>query len=207
MLRSNWQIGNNMGNNIKINKKINGFTLVEILVSTVIISIIGIFVVNIVLTIIRASIKAELMKEIKQNGDYAMDYLTRKIQFADSVQCAGGDLLVIRNEQDKQYQTAIYPEPIQNKYCALVYYNETFALSDLSNPIEHDAHSTKLTSDKITIDYGNNIMLCPIKLFLNCSSDSKSVDLSFTLKQRGNSPNVADQAQMIFKSRINVRNK
>lgn len=68
----------------------NGFTIIEVLVSISIIAIVSTVVVQAFAAISRAATKTEKIKEIKQNGDFAIDAMERSIRSSASVQnCTG----------------------------------------------------------------------------------------------------------------------
>jgi len=62
-----------------------GFTFIEMIIALSIISVISVAIVAIFLTTVRGSVRSEAMKEIKQNGDYALDVMTRNIANAAAI--------------------------------------------------------------------------------------------------------------------------
>lgn len=69
-----------------------GFTLIEVLVSVGIIAMIGIVLAQGFFAMVRTNTKTELIKDVKQNGDFALDVMSRMIRNAASVttSCATG---------------------------------------------------------------------------------------------------------------------
>lgn len=63
----------------------NGFTLMEILVSVGIIAIVGTVIAQSFFSMVRTNIKSELLNNIKQNGDFAVDVMSRMLHNAASV--------------------------------------------------------------------------------------------------------------------------
>lgn len=62
-----------------------GFTLMEILVSVGIIAIVGTVIAQSFFSMVRTNIKSELLNNIKQNGDFAVDVMSRMMRSAASV--------------------------------------------------------------------------------------------------------------------------
>lgn len=65
--------------------KHKGFTLIEILISVGIIAIVGAVISQSFFSIVRSNVKNELVQSVKQNGDVALDIMTRMIRNAHSV--------------------------------------------------------------------------------------------------------------------------
>jgi prepilin-type N-terminal cleavage/methylation domain-containing protein len=76
-------------------KKYHGFTLIEVLVSVVIIAILGVVIMQSFVTTIKTSAKTEIIKDVKQNGDFVIDIITRKIHNAVSMNCSDSNKLVL----------------------------------------------------------------------------------------------------------------
>lgn len=80
--------------------KKNGFTLIEVLTSVAVVAIISIVVVQSFVTIIRSNNKTEALKEVKQNGDYIVNLISRQVQNATEIDpvcdSALGNTLTVR---------------------------------------------------------------------------------------------------------------
>ncbi|OGG10244.1 hypothetical protein A2154_04975 [Candidatus Gottesmanbacteria bacterium RBG_16_43_7] len=164
---------------------IPGFTLIEILVSVTILSIMAIFIVQSIISVIRANAKAELLREIKQNGDYAMDVLTRKIQNATGITCdSSSRLTVVTTDENGHTTSAVYNTAGADNDCRLT------------------ENGTPITSANITLDRN---CANPNPALFSCSGATVTVD--FILKQTGASAAPADIASMPFKSTVNVRSQ
>ncbi|HUD18863.1 MAG TPA: prepilin-type N-terminal cleavage/methylation domain-containing protein [Patescibacteria group bacterium] len=57
-----------------------GYTLLEILVAMTIIASVGILITQVFFTTTRSNTKSELLKDVKQNGDFAVESMTRMIR-------------------------------------------------------------------------------------------------------------------------------
>ena len=66
-------------------KNISGFTLMEVLVSVGIVAILGIVIVQTFFTTVRTSRKTEITRDVKQNGDFALDVMSRMVRSARMV--------------------------------------------------------------------------------------------------------------------------
>ncbi len=64
----------------KIVRQSGGFTLLETLVAISAIATVGILITQVFFTTTRSNTKAELLKDVKQNGDYAMEIMSRTIR-------------------------------------------------------------------------------------------------------------------------------
>ncbi len=58
----------------------HGFTLLETLVSISVVATVGVLIAQVFFTTTRSNKKTELLKDVKQNGDFAMELMDRTIQ-------------------------------------------------------------------------------------------------------------------------------
>lgn len=75
-------------------KKEKGFTLIEILMVVFLLGIVVVIGSNLFFSILKGASKAEITKEVKQNGDYAMNVMERMIRNAQSANCDGGVTII-----------------------------------------------------------------------------------------------------------------
>ncbi len=68
--------------------KQNGFTLIETLISIGIIASVGILISQVFFTTTRVNTKTELLKDVKQNGEYAMEVVSRMIRNSSAIDCS-----------------------------------------------------------------------------------------------------------------------
>jgi len=66
-----------------------GFTLIEILMVVFLLGIIVVIGSNLFFSILKGASKAEITKEVKQNGDYAMNVMERHLRNANSIESCG----------------------------------------------------------------------------------------------------------------------
>jgi prepilin-type N-terminal cleavage/methylation domain-containing protein len=64
-----------------------GFTLVELLVVVTVFAFLGLLLTNSLFSILKSNVKAELIKEIRQNGSFALDVMTKKLTGGLSPEC------------------------------------------------------------------------------------------------------------------------
>lgn len=165
----------------------NGFTLIELLVSLTVVAVIGVFIVQSVFTVVRVNTKVELLKEIKQNGDNAMDVISRKIQNARTVVCDGTYKITVNN-----FDNTI--NVIESAYDAL---NSSCRLK---------MDSLYLTSSNITLKTATNCTSEGIVLTCDPAAAPASVKISFEIIQKGAPSANYEQANMKFSSLVNIRN-
>jgi len=75
-----------------------GFTMLELMVSIAVIALLSVALSQIFISTLRTNTKTEILKEVKQNGDLAMENMTRMIQNAASVTCASSQELTVQNQ-------------------------------------------------------------------------------------------------------------
>ncbi len=82
----------------------NGFTFIEILVATGIIALISGVSAQVFLSASRNAVKSDLIRNIKQNGEYSLEIMSRMIQSAKSISaCTGAPSasFAIKNQDDR----------------------------------------------------------------------------------------------------------
>jgi prepilin-type N-terminal cleavage/methylation domain-containing protein len=62
-----------------------GFTLLEMIVVAAVLAVLSVVFTQVFLTTMRANIKTEALKNVKQNGDHAIEVMTRMIQNSRSI--------------------------------------------------------------------------------------------------------------------------
>lgn len=71
---------------------LKGFTLIELLVTVVVLGLIMTAVTGIFLTTIKTSKKADAIAEVKENGDYALGLMERKLRNAEEIISCGNSI-------------------------------------------------------------------------------------------------------------------
>jgi len=173
---------------------IKGFTLIEILVSVSIVGILSLVISQAFFTTLRSNAKTELMKEIKQNGDYAMQTMVRLIQNAGGVsQPCGGTSLNFSNIDGEEITISPYLDTASghNNSCRIKYIKSNDPLTN------YDLTSYNVTLTKIPSD-------CPSGIIFTC--EGSKVNVAFTLTGTGSSTDTIDTAKQKFSSTAVVRN-
>jgi prepilin-type N-terminal cleavage/methylation domain-containing protein len=159
-------------------KKNNGFTLIEILVSLGIISFLSIFIAQSFFTTIKTNIKAEILKEVKQNGDYALNIISRMVQNAQAITDCSADKLTIINPNGE---------------------SSTFELKGSASPYQIASNSSALTSDKVSVSNFN--ISCQ-----QIAARDTQVKIGFTLEQAGEVHTNYEKASLNFETTVSMRN-
>lgn len=174
-----------------MNTNAQGFTLVEILVSVVIVSMLSVFIVQTFFTTVRTSTKTEVLKEVKQNGDFAIDVMTRMIQNAQSiVSCSANQIQIINPDR----LSTVFSSVTDSSLCRIA------SNSGLLN-------AGFLTNENVTLVGGS----CPTSLVFTCGmigNTYTTIGVSYTIKQvtGGTGATGFDVAQADFQTAIQLRN-
>ena len=80
----------------------NGFTLLEMLVSIAIIALMSAVLSQVFITTLRVNTKTELLKDMKQNGELALETMVRLIQNAKRVDCVSASEILVTGSDDGQ---------------------------------------------------------------------------------------------------------
>jgi prepilin-type N-terminal cleavage/methylation domain-containing protein len=170
----------------------HAFTLVEILVSVSIVGILSLLIVQSFFTSLRSNTKTELMKDIKQNGDYAMQTMTRIIQNSDTVITCSGNSLIIRGFDGNQTTLSSFDDG--GNVCRLA--------------SSSAATRYTLTSSNMTME--THGLPCDTAITFTCEDLGglvAKVNISFGLVQKGSPVDAIDKASQIFSSSVVVRNR
>jgi prepilin-type N-terminal cleavage/methylation domain-containing protein len=175
------------------NRNSTGFTLIELLVAAAITALISIFLTQIFITTVHTNIKVEQMKEVKENGDYALDIMTRMIQNARNIACiqdpdTGLPELDVTDQNNTETN-------VTSTACEIV-----LQKSDGSSDSLTSANQVVLTTA------GSN---CQVNF--NCITDPNTnvttgVKISFILVQKSTAGNAYESAGIPFETLVTVRN-
>lgn len=77
-----------------------GFTLLEMLVSVGVIAVISVVLSQVFIVTLRTNTKTELLKDIKQNGELALETMMRMIQSAKNVTCPTTQSVTVTGPDD-----------------------------------------------------------------------------------------------------------
>ncbi len=170
-------------NGFTLNVHHEGFTLLETLVVISIISVIAVFGVGVLSTVLNGSSKTAIISEIKQNGNYVMENMSRYIRNATSITTCSGNTLSLA----------------QPDYSVV-----TFSLlaSDASNNNRIASNSATLTNG----DKKNGGNVTNLSVTCDQTLSPPTVTIDFTLTQGlGVSSGVQNQATETFHTSVSLR--
>lgn len=186
-----------------------GFTIIEILFALVILASMGIVLSQTFFTSTRSNTKEEILKEVKQNGDFALDTMERIIRNAKSLSSTCGS-------SNQQSITVVNPD---GGSTILGCQND----SDLSGSYTRIASTSAvtgslpkyLTSTLVTTTYGNlGSGSCDDstnnKFSISTTKSGTSpcnITINFTLYQRNNKTATFESANAQFQTTVVMRNK
>ena len=186
---------------IKIAKTNRGFTLLETLITITIIGGVGVLITQVFFTTTRVNTKSEIIKEVKQNGQFALDVMTRTIRNAeevDSVCSPGGTSHESLQITNKNGDTTVYG-------CV---YDASEGITRIASTSGLSARSDFITSQNVTIG-GTNSCDASVSLRFTCTENSggfKIVRIDFTLAQKGTPPDQFEKASEAFATSVTLRN-
>jgi len=173
----------------------NGFTLLEMVVSLAIISIVSLVLSQVFILALRTNTKTEVLKDVKQNGEIAMETMVRMIQSAEQVTSACSDTGATLS--------------------SLVIVNDDGGVTTLGCSV--DGTSTRisstsaqgtsyLTSGNVTL--GDSSCAGATLLFTcyGASGVPTSVTISFSLSQAGVGGQAFEQSNESFQTTATMRN-
>jgi prepilin-type N-terminal cleavage/methylation domain-containing protein len=170
----------------------HGFTLLEIMIAIGVMGVISVTIAQVFIATTKSNTKTELMKDIKQNGDYALGFITRDLQNAASVSStctAYPQPTALTTMNSLSYVTA---EGVSAILSCDLGSGQLYRITTTSEP---------LTTANLTID-----ATCGFRC-VNYADDPTKVTVQFTLKQRNTSSDVRDAAQATFTSTVSLRNR
>lgn len=153
-----------------------GFTLIEVLMVVFLLGIVVVIGSNLFFSILRGASKAEIEKEVKQNGDYAMNVIGRMVRNAQNCSEVSG-VLTVTNPDGQT--TDFFCQP--------------------SGDITRIASNAGvfLTSDKVTAT--NCTFSC------DSTKTPPIVNISFDLSQKGTDLRPEEKAQVHFQTTVGLR--
>jgi type II secretory pathway pseudopilin PulG len=168
-----------------------------LLVSVSIIGILSLLIVQVFFTSLRTNSKTELMKDLKQNGDYAIQIMVRMIQNAETVSSCNSNALTLRSTDGWDTTFSSYGD---GDVCRIASYS--------ASPVP-DGTLYTLTSSNVSMNAAIPAD-CTTALSFSCEeiqSQVSKVDISFDLVQKGSPPDAIDNAKQNFSSSVVVRNR
>ena len=171
----------------------------EILISVGILATVGILIVQVIFTTTRANTKSTLLAEVKQNGEFAMDVMSRQIRGAWSIETNCGI-------EDITTPSAMI-RTLENE--EITFKCETDGSAARIASVDAQANSSYLTSNTVTIDSEGGATCDNGTLRFSCIAGTgiaQPLTIEFTLRHLGSSTNPTDTAERSCTNTINVRN-
>lgn len=186
-----------------------GFTFIELLVTVGIIIVLTTVVAQILFSTIRSNTKSEVIREVKQNGDIAIDIMSRMMQQSLSVSvpppASCKDISVTPAVQDSSGSITLtnIDSGSTTFECRMDDAHGVLRIASVSA-----SETQYLTSQNLTLP-GVDCNDDPARLQFLCTSVAgkpSTVTLSFSLKQRGDPRNQYEKAQYSFQTTVHMRN-
>lgn len=174
----------------------SGFTLIELLVSITILSLVGIVVTQVFFTAVRTNTKTEIAKDVKQNGDLALEIMARMIRGAESItsSCSSGGskttALTLQNPDEDTTTFGCYND------------GSVLRIASTSGSSKRDY----LTNTNVSLT-GES---CPGSLSFVCTTVSgvyTAVEIAFDLSQKGSPLSQSEKANASFRTSVMMRNE
>lgn len=175
--------------------KQRGFTLLETLISIGIIAIVGLLIAQAFFSTTRTNTKTEKLKDVKQNGEYAMDIMNRIVRNSLEVAtvCAPtgteSDTLQVTNADGNTVTLGCLFDGGVTRIAS-----------------SGAAGTFYLTSNNVTLG-GISCDTSTLSFFCTSSPDeATSVTISYTISQKGTPTDSFEQASISFQSTVSPRN-
>ena len=182
-----------------------GFTLIELLVALVVIGSFGTIVVNIITSAFRGTSKTNIINKVRENGNYAISEMTRKIRYAKSFDGARVNAFSIWTCDIVPPPPA--PTPIPVPYKAV----KTTSFDGITTIFSCETDTINVNGASL-IDAGptGSVLLSPGTCFFTCTRknilDSPAIGIKFTLTSKITSGIAEKQSTIPFETSIKVRN-
>jgi prepilin-type N-terminal cleavage/methylation domain-containing protein len=182
----------------------SGFTLIELIIVVGILSLMSLVIAQVFFTTMKTNTKTELMKDVKQNGEYAMDGLSRMIQNAAGIEGTCVDIAETQTPTDEITVIDHFGTSILLK-CVDIGTPSVARIASVSGGI-----SEYLTSDSVSLISDSGDLTCTSSpLQFSCTSVGgipSSVGISFRLRQKNTAQSVEESADSEFRSTVTIRN-
>lgn len=184
-------------------KKQKGFTLLEILVVIGVIGIMGTLITQVFITTTRTNTKAELLKDVKQNGDLAMEIMERMIRNSFGV------VSVCSDTGTKLSTLEIKNPDGQDTQFGCIYNSSVTRIASTSAATGTSVYLTGLnvTTGGVTCDQSSGQSATSLSFTCTSHPDAPpTVIVSFTLDQSTVSPDSFGNATIQFQNTVSPRN-
>ncbi len=172
-----------------------GFTLLEMVVSIAIVALVSTVLSQVFITTLRTNTKTEILKDMKQNGELALETMVRLIQNAKGVTSACTDVGVTN-----QSITIVNQDDGETTLGCVLDGSTTRLASSSANGIDY------LTSTNVTLG-GTSCETSTISF--TCKGGlgiENSIMISFSLAQAGTAAQAFEEASEAFQTSASMRN-
>lgn len=185
-------------------KSERGFTLIEILASIIVLSAVGYAIAGIITSSFRGANKTNVVENIRQNGKYAIDQVSKTIQYAQVFNGFSRDNVIYTTNCPDSF--APTPTPV-------VDYNYIKVTPLKGSPITYHCESDTFTANGTNgtlplIDTSTvSLVSCTFSCIQRKSTDVPIVKINFKLKPISSS-NLVEQSTppITFETSVTVRN-
>lgn len=176
-----------------MDKKTYGFTMLELVVSIAILGGVGLVLSQIFISTFRTNTKTEILKEVKQNGEFALEVLTRMIQNSTAITsaCTGASSKSIVITSPDGFQTTF----------GCVLDGTTTRLASQSASTTYYLTSSSVSLGGANCAASNISFVCEKTLGL-----PSTVFVSMTLGQVGAAVDQFERSSAVFQTTISTRN-
>jgi len=180
-------------------KRKKGFTLIETLVAIGAMASIGVLIAQVFFTTTRSNTKTELLKDVKQNGDYATEVISRMIRNS-----------IKTNSACSSAGTPLTSLEIVNADGGVTRFECVFdnSVARIASTSALSGRTDFITSTNVTL--GGASCVDPItSLQFTCVSNvdqPPQISLQFQLSQRGTSTAQFEKASIRFETTVLPRN-
>ena len=176
-----------------------GFTLMEILISVGILATVGILIVQVMFTTTNVNTKSVLLADIKQNGEFAMDVMSRQIRGAASIETTCGI--------EETTTSSVTVRTLENATTTFLCHSDGIAARIAS--MDAQANISYVTGNSVTLSASGLATCDDSTLSFSCLfaiGITQPVTIQFTLRQPGTGTGIYDVSQRSFTNTVNVRN-
>lgn len=178
-----------------------GFTLLELLIAISIVATVSLLIAQTFFTTTHINTKTELLKDVKQNGDFAMDIMTRMVRSSLAVtstcETTGTALtsLTIKNSDGDSTTFGCL-------------YDDTNKVTRIASTSALTGTTQYLTNANVTLG-GVSCEDATNTLRFTCTASANEPDkivISFLVAQKGTAPSQFEQASIPFQTIVSSRN-
>ncbi len=173
----------------------DGFTILELVVSVAIVALVAVVLSQIFLVTLRTNAKTEISKDMKQNGELALESMVRMIQRAKSI----SSTCISTGTSSQSIQVVNSDNGVTTLGC-LVDGNASRLASSSANGIEY------LTSDNVTLGGTSCAESSLAFVCYGAAGLPASVTISFQLSKAGMSVQSFEQSSEFFQTTATMRN-